>query len=153
VRRAARVPAALLVVSALAGCGGSSGGGPSTLTAAEYRRQATRICEDANRRADALARPRDLAALRGYLDRTLEIVEQDSARLRRLRPPADLRAGHEAAMRAQDAAIRRLRSLRAQLDQGKPSVTELQAGLDEVQRLGDQADKRFRDLGLERCAD
>ena len=148
-----RVPAALLVVVALAGCGGGSSGGGVALSAADYRKQATRICEDANRRADALARPKDLAALRTYLDRTLEIVQQDTDRLRHLRPPADLRAGHEAAVRIQDAAIRRLRSLRAELDKSKPSVSELQAGLDEVQRLGDQADKRFRDLGLERCAD
>jgi hypothetical protein len=148
-----RVPAALLVAAALAGCGGGSGNNDAAVTAAEYRKQATRICEDANRRADALARPKDLAALRGYLDRTLEIVEQDTERLRRLRPPADLRAGHDAAVRAQDAAIRRLRSLRAELERPKPSVKELQSGLDDVQRLGDQADRRFRDLGLERCAD
>ena len=148
-----RLPAALLVAAALAGCGGGSTDKSSALSPAAYRKQATRICEDANRRADALARPKDLAALRTYLDRTLQIVQQDTDRLRRLRPPADLRAGHEAAVRAQDAAIRRLRSLRAELEKPKPSVTELQSGLDEVQRLGDQADKRFRDLGLERCAD
>src|SRR3954454_9993957 len=130
---AARVPAALLVVVALAGCGGGSKGGTTTLSAAGHRTQATRICEDANRRADALARPRDLGALRTYLDRTLEIVQQDTDRLRRLRPPADLRAGHEAPGRGQGGASRRLPSLRTELDKSKPSVSELQSGLDEVQ--------------------
>ena len=147
-----RVSAALLVAVALVGCGGGSGDG-ATLSTAEYRKQATSICEDANRRTDALDRPRDLTALRPYLDRTLEIVQQDTERLRRLRPPADLRAGHEAAVKAQDAAIRQLRAVRAQLGTVNATRGDLQKGLDKAQRLGDEADRRFRDLGLERCAD
>ena len=148
--RAASLFAALGATAALAGCG-SSGDGRSS--AADYRRQATKICEDANQRAGALKRPRDLPGLRNYLDRTLAIVQEDTDRLRRLKPPAELQTGHDAALRAQAAAIKQLRSLRRQLDVAKPSVKSLQAGLDDVQRLGDQADRRFRDLGLERCAD
>ena len=69
-----------------------------------------------------------------------------------MHPPADLRAGHEAALRAQDAAIRRLRALLDRLRTSKPTVAELRTALGEVQRLSDQADRRFRALGLPRCA-
>jgi hypothetical protein len=147
--RPARPLAAAAVIAALAGCGGDD---HKTLSAAAYRREASRICADANRRAGAIARPRDLAGLRGYLDQTLVIIEQDTDRLRRLRPPAALRSGHAAALRVQDAAIRRLRALRGELDARRPSVKKLRDGLADVQRLGDRADRRFRAIGLSPCA-
>jgi len=147
---AIRLLAAAGAIAALAGCGGDR---PKTLSAAGYRRQASAICVDANRRAGAVERPRNLAGLRRYLDRTLVIVEQDTDRLRRLEPPAQLRSGHAAALRVQDAAIRRLRALRGELDAARPSVSALRRGLADVQRLGDEADRRFRALGLQRCAE
>jgi len=145
-----RLLAAAGAIAVLAGCGGD--GQPKAPSAAEYRREASAICVDANRRAGAIKRPRDLAGLRRFLDQTLVIIEQDTDRLRRLRPPAALRSGHAAALRVQDAAIRRLRALRGELDAAHPSVRALRKGLGEVQRLGDEADRRFRALGLERCA-
>ena len=139
--------AVLAAAVLLAGCGG--GGGMST---AGYRAAATKICEDANRRAAALARPKDLAALRDYLGKTLAIVQQDTGRLKALKPPAALKAHHEAALRLQDEAIARLRVLLQRLTSAKPPIKELQAGLAEVQRLSNQADREFRALGLQRCA-
>ena len=137
---------AVIAALALAGCGGGGGG------AASYRAAATKICEDANRRAAAVERPKDVAALRGYLDKTLAIVESDTARLRALKPPPDLKPGHEVALRLQEEAIARLRALLAQLNAGKASVPALQAALSEVQSLSNQADREFRALGLQRCA-
>jgi len=146
VRRTSLVAAG--AVAALAGCGGSGGAS----SASDYRNAATKICDDANRRAAAIARPRDLSALRDYLDKTLSIVQQDTDQLRSLHPPDNLKAGHEAALRAQDAAVARLRALLDRLKSAKPTVAELRAALAEVQRLSDQADKRFRALGLSHCA-
>ena len=142
-----RGAALVVAVVTLMGCGGSD-----RLSAADYRRQATRICADADRRAKAVPRPKNLAGLRAYLDRTLVIFEDDNGRLRALKPPADLQDGHAAALRAQDAAVRELRRLRDELRAPKPSLAAVQAGLARVARLGAEADRQFRALGLPRCA-
>jgi hypothetical protein len=139
--------AVLGVAGALGACGSSG-----ATSASDYRNAATKICDDANRRAAAIPRPKGLGALRGYLDSTLAIVQSDTDKLRALDPPDDLKAEHQAALRAQDAAIRSLRALLASLKSGKPTVTELKADLDRVQRLSNQADAAFRALGLQRCA-
>ena len=145
--RARRALAVVGAAVALAGCGSSG-----AMSAADYRSAATRICVDANRRAAALPRPNNLSALRDYLDGTLAIVQSDTDKLRALRPPADLKAGHEAALRAQDAAIRSLRALLKRLETGRPTVAELRSDLAGVQRLSNQADQAFRSVGLPRCA-
>ena len=142
-----RGAALVVAVVTLAGCGGSD-----RLSAADYRKQATRICADADRRARAVPRPKDLAGLRSYLDSTVAIVQQDNERLRALKPPGDLQDGHAAALRAQDAAIRELQRLRTELRAPKPSLAAVQAGLARVARLGSEADRQFRRIGLPRCA-
>jgi Xaa-Pro aminopeptidase len=140
--------AAVGVAAALAGCGSSSG----SMSAGEYRNAATKICDDGNRRAAAVPQPKGLGALRDYLDSTLAIVSSETDELRALKPPDDLEADHQAALRAQDAAISSLRALLARLKSGKPTVAELKSDLDRVQRLSSQADAAFRKLGLQRCA-
>jgi hypothetical protein len=146
--RRARLIVAVGAAAMLAACGGGGG----RLSAADYRRQASRICADADRRAKAIPRPRNLSGLRGYLDRTLTIVQQDNDRLRALKPPDDLQDRAAAALRAQGAAIRMLRRLRDELRAPKPSLRAVQAGLAEVSQLGNEADRRFRELGVPRCA-
>jgi len=145
--RRARLVVAVGAAAMLAACGGGG-----RLGAADYRQKASRICADANRRANAVPRPRNLSGLRAYLDRTLTIVQQDNDRLRALKPPEDLQDRAAAALRAQDAAIRLLRRLRDELRAPKPSLRAVQAGLAEVARLGNEADRQFRALGLPRCA-
>src|SRR5437764_14663888 len=136
-----RALAVLAALVALAGCGGGSGS-----SAADYRTAASKICDDANRRAAALKPPSNLAGLRPYLAKTLAIVERDTGRLRALHPPADLKADHDAALRLQAEAIRRLRALLGRLQSARPSVPELQAALAAVKSLSYQADRRFRAL-------
>jgi hypothetical protein len=147
--RPSRALAVLGAAVALAGCGGSGGG---SMSAAEYRNAATKICDDANRRAAAIPQPKGLTELRGYLESTLAIVSSDNDKLRALKPPGDLKREHQAAVRAQDAAIRSLRALLTRLKSGKPTVAELKSDLNGVQHLSDQADAAFRALGLQRCA-
>jgi hypothetical protein len=142
-----RALAVLGAAVALAGCGSSG-----SMSAADYRNAATKICDDANRRAAAVPQPQGLGTLRDYLDSTLAIVSSDTDKLRALKPPDDLKTEHQAALRAQDAAIRSLRALLARLKSGKPTVAELKSDLDGVQRLSNQADAAFRALGLQRCA-
>jgi hypothetical protein len=139
--------AVLAASAAVAGCGGGG-----AMSATDYRKAASKICDDANRRAAAVGRPRNIAGLRGYLDRTLAIVQDDTDRLRALHPPDNLKSGHEAALKAQDAAVQRLRALLHELETSKPPVTELRAALAEVQRRSDEADRRFRAIGLQHCA-
>ena len=139
--------AVLAATAALAGCGGGG-----AMSAADYRKAASKICDDANRHAAAVGQPRNLAALRGYLDRTLAIVQDDTDRLRALHPPDNLKSGHQEALKAQDAAVQRLRALLHQLETSKPTVAELRSALAEVQRLSDEADRRFRAIGLQHCA-
>jgi hypothetical protein len=73
-------------VVALAGCGG---GGDDRLTKAEYIAQADAICQEANAKIEALGAPETLADLAAMGQQSVQISEQQLAKLRALRPPAE----------------------------------------------------------------
>jgi len=84
VRRASFV---LLAVLLAAGCGGGGGGKP--LTRDEYATKADAICAKYTQQTKALANPKSLSDLADVADKTLPILDQAIADLRKLKPPAD----------------------------------------------------------------
>lgn len=131
----------------LAGCGGGGG-----LSASDYRAQAGRICKDAEKRTGALTQPKSLPDLRRYVDQTLTIAQQDTDKLSSLKPPSDLKSDHDAAVKAQQSAVDKLRAVKTELAKSKPSTTALQQGLAAIRTAGTQANARFRTLKVPACA-
>jgi hypothetical protein len=87
VRRAAL----LLVVTVLAGCGGSSGNGSSggdRLSRSQFAAKADAICRKYNAKTKSLGNAKNLADLAAVFDRALPLLESAISELRALRPPA-----------------------------------------------------------------
>lgn len=142
--------AATLAISTvlLAGCGG----GGSTLSASDYRAKAAAICKDATKRTGALPSPKSLSSLRSYVEGTLAIAQQDTDKIKALSPPGDLRADHDAALKAQQSAIDQLRGVKDELTKAKPDTATLQKGLDQIKAAAAKANARFAALKIPGCA-
>jgi hypothetical protein len=87
--------ASLLIVLALAGCGGGSSGAKSA-----YARKANAVCRRYQRKINALPPPRSAMETRSLLDRTAALVAEELQAFRRLKPPH----GKEAIVRQELAA-------------------------------------------------
>lgn len=97
-RYRARVPkvvTAVLLVIALAGCGGGSNADSEALSAAEWRREANVLCKDIGGRVRAVPVPRTEHAILAFTSEVIPLWKQEEDRLRALAPPEELevRAG------------------------------------------------------------
>jgi hypothetical protein len=79
--------AAAVLAALLAGCGGDGG---HRLSQDTYVSQADAICRAMDAKQKQLTAPSSLDAIPGYVDRALPTVDDGIAKLRRLRPPAEL---------------------------------------------------------------
>jgi hypothetical protein len=144
-------------VLALSGGGGGAAAPEPTLSAAEYREQGNRICEQTQAGLDDLlaAVPGDPTpqsvrnAVELYLNST---VASRLDGLRALAPPASLKADHEAVIANQEDQRTIFRNLVNALDEGAALTEAVPAALDASEPLGKEANATFRKLGLTRCA-
>jgi hypothetical protein len=87
--RAAVLVAVLAALLAAAGCGG---GGGQRLSRDAYVSQADAVCRAMDAKQRKLTAPASLDAIPAYVDKALPSVDDGIAKLRRLRPPAELDA-------------------------------------------------------------
>ena len=137
------------VVTLLAGCGG---GGDDQLSADDYRAQATKICADAKRQTDALGRPNTTSEFKTFLAKGIRVTERNLQRFDDLKPPDDLKAKHDAIVAGEKSGLEQLKKLSSQLKGDARDVALLRKTQPELARLSDETDARFRDAGLDRCA-
>jgi len=147
-RRAVAAVAALAAVALPAGCGG---GGDGRLSASAYRARATRICDDARRRTVALGQPRTTSQFKTFLVGGIAVSERSLRRLQALRPPKDLQDEHAAIIVGERRALAALRALAARLHGDSRDVALLKRARPELDRLGAEADARYRAAGLGAC--
>jgi hypothetical protein len=83
-----RTLTALLCVLLLAACGSSS----NRLSREEYAKRADAICRNYNEKTKSLGTPTDPKGLVKLADRTLPLLDDAVAKLRKLRPPEDEQA-------------------------------------------------------------
>jgi hypothetical protein len=76
---------ALATTLALVGCGGEA----KRLSREEYAQKADAICAEGNRKTEQLPSPGNLPELADVSDKTLDILEDALADLRKLKPPRD----------------------------------------------------------------
>jgi len=123
------IMAALGSALALAACGGEdngadANGGGSRLSAAQYRAQFTRLCQESGREAAQLGAVQgaNASALADYFDKFAAVQTRRRSQFERLRPPTDLQDEH-----AQIAPL-----LAAQIASTKQAATSFRAGSDLV---------------------
>ena len=146
---ARRALAALAAVALAAGCGGGEDG---RLSAAAYRARATRICADARRRTVALGRPQTTGQFKRFLAGGIGVSARSLRRLEALRPPKDLQDEHAAIVAGERRALAELRALASRLHGDSRDVALLKRTRPALDRLGAEADARYRAAGLDACA-
>jgi hypothetical protein len=143
------------VVACLAALVLASCGGDDALSPQAYRAEAGRICADGDRATTAVRQPAraTAAAIADYFQRLLRANERTTRRFGALEPPESLRAAHAAALEANAGAVREVRRLIAQLEQGVDPRRALAAARPRLERLSARADAAARRLGVAACAD
>ena len=133
----------------LAGCGGGDDG---TLSAAEYRAQASRICTDTQRQTDALGRPKKTSEFKIFLQRGLRVTDRNLQRFSALKPPKDLEDEHNAIIAGERAGQEQLRELSRELHGDARDIALLRRVQPRLAKLSGETDARYRAAGLTRCA-
>jgi hypothetical protein len=139
-----------LTFLACLGCGGGSSATPPpaaqpTLTATEYRQQASAICNDFN----AFRFP-EQGTLADRLAALLDKGRTTLAALRRLRPPSSLARLHAQIMVTDARRIEMLASLTAQLKAGRLTISQLAARVARSP-LAAEADALWKQVGAFAC--
>ena len=142
------LPALLLI--ALAGCGGSDDDG---LSAAEYRKQANKLCRQSERVADRLPEAKAPDELDELFERILEVTKPYDRRLDALVPPAELRARHERAVREGDRQERYVRGLVQDLRRSDDPIPTLRKEFPKLLKMVDRSNALARSLGVDDCVE
>jgi hypothetical protein len=126
--------------------GSAARGGPSPMTAAQYRADAGSICD---RRKDTLRRVERTEPRKSVAPIQAAVEEHALSELRRLRPPADLAAAHTAIVNLWARRNSLVEAMTEELDD--LSSDDLGAAIAEITRVTNQVNKRFRAVGLPEC--
>jgi hypothetical protein len=141
---------ALLGSLALAACGGED-----RLTANEYRAEAKKICQDADRATAAVDEPTRATAdaIVDYFERLLKANERSTERFQGLEPPEDLESAHDDALKANRDGVREVRRVITELREGGDPRRVLTGAQTRLQRLSQDAASAAERLGVPECAD
>jgi len=140
---------ALLWSTALTACGGSDGGEERSLSAPEFRQQASAICEKSGSQIAALRQPDGINSLRYFLDQSVPIIEEGNNKLAELEAPDDLSGDWDRALELQGQSLQVARDLQKAIHDNDTArvqdlVSQLAAADAESTRLA-------RNIGLENC--
>lgn len=141
-------PVAVLAAVALLGAAGCGGDEQSE---SGYREEANAICEEAERKLEALPEPATTADLERYLRQAIEISKDSDREFRALEPPAELRAQHRRAIRLSRRGERLIETLLDELAAGEPSLKTLQRMLPELEDIGRESNALARRMKLPDC--
>ena len=163
-----RIMAGLAVAGALAlaagcstdsddptGAAGTTTGGGSGLTAAEYRTQANAVCVDTESGISGLENPQNPTSEQTaeILSDGLDIQQAGIDRLKGLDPPAELQADHDRAIRLLEQRQTVTEELLERIQSGEDVTALTQELGPRIQRLRDQGDDVASEMGLTECVD
>ena len=143
----------VLLLIALAGCAGSDDDGGGSLSAAEYRKQADKLCRQSERAADRLPEAKSADDLDELFARILEVTKPYDRRLDALEPPAELRERHERAVREGDRQERYVRRLVRDLRRSDDPISTLRNEFPKLLKLVDRSNANARSLGVDDCVE
>ena len=141
-----------LVVLLSAGCGDDDrrADGEERLTREEYVRRADEICAEYDRRLEALDEPKSVRDVARLAEDAFPIAQEGIARLRELRPPAEIAPRVRAWLRLNDANARQIHALQEAAERGDTRrVQEIASDAADNER---RADALAKEIGLVECA-
>jgi transcriptional regulator of aromatic amino acid metabolism len=143
-----------ILVLVLAACGGGSGGGSSTgggtsVSAADFRKQADAICAKYEEKLNDIGQPTSVSELGDFVDKAVPLIEQGNTELQKLQPPDELQADWDRAMAIQDENLQKTRDLQDAVHKNDQAAmqklfTDLGSNQAESQRLATK-------IGLQNC--
>lgn len=141
---------ALAVAGTLAACGGDD-----RLSAEEYRAEAVKICQQADRATEAVEQPTKATpkAISAYFRTLLAPNEKATRQFGELSPPEDLQEAHDEVLAVNREGAKVVRGVIAKVDGGEDPATVLQAATSELEALNARARKAAGELGVPACAD
>jgi hypothetical protein len=140
-----RVVVASLAVLALCGCGSSS------LSSAQLRRDATRICATAARQTDRIATPTSPAQSAQFLAQGAAALGPEVKALVALRPPSDLARVYATALSAASAELRALNAADRELNRGDDPVTAITSLQHRLGPMESRANAAWHSLAIPAC--
>lgn len=145
-RRALALLPLLALLAAACGGGGNETG---PMPRAEYTRKANAICAEAERKLDALGGFKSYDELSKEMKLGEQALRKSVADLRKLRPPANLRTGHEefVSLQQETADIAASISVAA----GEDDNLEMQKQAERADKVTVSANEAARKIGLEGC--
>jgi hypothetical protein len=159
----------LVLLGLLAGCGGGGGSSapttaastaaatastatsPGGAAATAYRARGDAVCAAAARALARIPQPRTAAQIEPFLTRSLAAIDPALARLRALRPPPELRAGHLRYVRLQAQQRAALTTLVAGIRAGADPVTAFRRAAPGIARRAALINAQARALGFTVC--
>lgn len=145
--RRRRLPALVTALSVLlAGCGTTS------LSAAQLRTRATRICAAAELRTDRIATPIRPSQGARFLRLGVAALAPEVTALGQLRPPRDLAGRYRRALAAGDGELRALRFSLRGLKAGDDPVVAIKTLQQQLELLETRGDRFWRSLDVFTCA-
>ena len=141
-----RIVLAVVIAGLAAGCGGGS----DRLSRAEYAKRADAICTKYNAKLKALARPADISALPGYVDKALPLARKGDDELRALEPPKGEEQTAKEWLYQNDSVVGSMERLRDAAKKGDRAG--IQTTLNEATSANQTANRLARRLGLRVCA-
>ena len=145
-----RTLATLALAAAFAGCGGED-----ALSTEDYRAQLRKICEDTERRSNAVREPTRATpeAIVDYLTRLRDVNVRSIRRVEELEPPDELEDAHERALAANREGRAKVDEVIDELERGGEPAEVLSEAREGLQESSEAAQKAGRDLGVPECGE
>jgi uncharacterized protein YukE len=133
---------------ALAACGGDEG-----LSTSEYKAEAKKICQDAQKRTEAVKQPTKATnkAIITYLNDLLKVNEQTTKDFEGLEPPEDLKAEHDKVLETNKKSVSEVNRLVDQLEGGEDAKKVFQANQQRLSQVTEEANSAIKSLGVPEC--
>ena len=130
-------------------------GGEDRLSTEEYRAEAKKVCQQADRATAAVREPTRATAdaIVDYFERLLRANEQSTERFNSLEPPESLQDAHDDALKANRDGVAEVRRVIRELKDGGDPRQVLTSAQSRLQRLSAQAADAAGRLGVPECAD
>jgi hypothetical protein len=139
----------LLLVACGGGSGGASTGGGTSLSAADFRKQADAICAKYEQKLNDIGQPTSASELGDFVDQAVPLIEQGNNDLKQLEPPAELQADWDKAMAIQDENLQKTRDLQDAVH--KNDQAGIQTALADLGSNQAESQRLAAKIGLENC--
>ena len=144
------LPSLLTLSMSLAACGGGDDKG---LTTKEYRAEAKKICQSAQKSTEGIAQPTKATnpAIISYLNELLKVNERTTQQFDKLDPPEKLQKAHDNVLTSNKKSVAEVQRLVDQLESGKKAQTVFKDSQARLQQATQSANEAIKGLGVPEC--